>query len=216
MRLGATDTIKVDARIIAATNVDLKKHVDEGRFREDLYYRLNVVTLTLPTLRERPDDIPLLAEHFARQFCQSRGIPYRGIGRGAMARLQAHSWPGNVRELEHAIEAALVVSGDGMVRRETLPEKILGGEIEVVRDLLCEAAAAESSQDAPRGDDELDSSAEPRDGGEPDERARVEQALIECGGDKSRAARRLGWNRMRLYRRLKVLGIPYDTGKEAG
>jgi Nif-specific regulatory protein len=215
-RVGETLTRRVDARIIAASNADIDEAIKNGTFREDLYYRLNVVTLKLPTLRERPDDIPLLAEHFARQFCQSRGIAYRGIGRGAMARLQAHSWPGNVRELEHAIEAALVVSGDGMVRRETLPEKILGGEIEVVRDLLCEAAAAESSRNTQPGDDDLDSAAEPPDGGEPEERARVERALIECGGDKSRAARQLGWNRMKLYRRLKILGIPYDTGKEAG
>jgi len=103
-----------------------------------------VVALTLPPLRERREDVPLLAEHFARRICEARGQPFRGIGRGALARLQAYSWPGNVRELEHAIDAALVVSGDGMVRREALPEKVLGDSLDEVRDLLQEEAGAAS------------------------------------------------------------------------
>jgi transcriptional regulator with GAF, ATPase, and Fis domain len=206
-RLGETFTRRVDVRIIAATNADIELAIKEGRFREDLYYRLNVVTLPLPPLRDRREDIPLLAEHFARLTCEARGIASRGISEAAMARLQAHHWPGNVRELEHAIEAALVVSHDGMIRRETLPDKVLGGDVEVVRDLLHEVAAS-SDQPCQPGQPARAPS------GEPDERAMVEQALARSGGDKSRAARLLGWNRMRLYRRLKSLGIPYDSGTD--
>ncbi len=199
-RLGDTTIRRVDARIIAATNADVDQAMKEGRFRDDLYYRLNVVTLTLPPLRERREDIPLLAEHFARHLCETRGLPFHGIGRGALARLEAYGWPGNVRELEHAIEAALVMSGDGMVRREALPEKVLGGDLDEVRDLLrMEQVSAGSGSDPASSQDE---------------RACVEAALARSGGDKSRAARLLGWNRMRLYRRMKSLGIPYDSGKD--
>ena len=198
-RLGETLTRRADVRIIAATNAQVDRAIKEGRFREDLYYRLNVVTLTVPPLRDRKGDIPLLAEHFARRCCESSGIRFEGVGRGALARLQAHTWPGNVRELEHCIEAALVVSGDGMVRRECLPERVLGGELDQVRDLLREECLVESGS-------------RPEQVGK--ERTLVEEALIRAGGDKSRAARLLGWNRMRLYRRMKALGISYDVGKQ--
>jgi len=196
-RLGDTAPRVVDVRIIAATNADIDDAIRAGRFREDLYYRLNVVSLALPPLRERPEDIPILAEHFARKYCAAMGLPFLGIGRGALARLASHPWPGNVRELEHAIESALVLSGDGMVRRESLPERVLGGELEEVRDLLREEAALAGSSS----------------GSLEDERARIEEALNASGGDKSRAARSLGWNRMRLYRRMKSLGIPIDSRK---
>ena len=211
-RLGETVTRRADVRIIAATNSDVDEAMKQGRFREDLYYRLNVVTLALPPLRDRLDDIPLLAEHFARRFCESRNIPFQGVGRAAMARLVAYSWPGNIRELEHAVEAALVVSGDGMVRRDTLPEKVLGGELESVRDLL------ESSGGAPAPPRTTQSAGNALEAAREDEHGAekqlVEKALVEAGGDKSRAARLLGWNRMRLYRRLRTLGISYETGKE--
>lgn len=196
-RLGETQTRRVDVRIIAATNADIDRAIESGAFREDLYYRLNVVTLSLPPLRERRDDILALAEHFARGYCAPRGIKFGGIDRGALARLTAYSWPGNVRELGHAIEATLVLSGDGVVRREHLPERILGGDAEHVRDLLQEEVIACNSEA----------------GNQPDERALLIRALEEAGGDKSRAARLLGWNRMRLYRRMKSLGIPADTGR---
>ncbi len=123
-RLGDTATRSVDVRIIAATNADMEEAIRAGRFREDLYYRLNVVSLSLPPLRERQEDIPLLVEHFARKCCHSMGLAFRGIARSALARLVSYSWPGNVRELEHAIESALVLAGDGRVHRESLPARV--------------------------------------------------------------------------------------------
>ncbi len=195
-RLGETATRRADVRIIAATNGNIEGAIREGRFREDLYYRLNVVTLSLPPLRERESDVLLLAENVARRVCAERGIRFRGIGRGAAGRLLAHGWPGNVRELEHAVEAALVVSEDGLVRREALPEKIRGGEVDAVRDLLRHEVAVVGGDRRPK-----------------DERSLIQDALGRCGGDKSRAARLLGWNRMRLYRRMRALGIPNDAGR---
>jgi two-component system, NtrC family, response regulator AtoC len=205
-RLGDTTYRKVDARVIAATNADLEALVREGKFRDDLYYRLNVVTLRLPPLRERVEDIQVLAEHFARRFCESRGIKFSGISSGALVRLKAYRWPGNVRELEHAVEAALVVSGDGVVRRESLPEAIRGDLVDEVTGLFCEEME-ETLLDA------LDPSSvgvdSPLDDAWSEERSRVEEALRRSSGDKSAAARLLGWNRMRLYRALRRHGIPY-------
>jgi DNA-binding NtrC family response regulator len=110
MRLGATETIKVDARIIAATNVDLKKLVDEGRFREDLYYRLNVINIQLPPLRERKEDIPALVEFFTKKYCEENGKPQYRFSSEALKILMDYHWPGNVRELENVVERAVVLS----------------------------------------------------------------------------------------------------------
>jgi DNA-binding NtrC family response regulator len=111
-RLGGTDTIKVDVRVIAATNVDLLERVQSGRFREDLYYRLNVVPIHMPPLRTRTNDIPLLVYHFVRRVCQSEGLSLRRVTPEAMERLKQHAWPGNVRQLENAVEKAIVLSED--------------------------------------------------------------------------------------------------------
>lgn len=110
MRLGSVDTVKVDVRIIAATNVDLKGRVQEERFREDLYYRINVITITLPPLRERADDIPLLAQHFLDKYARENGREDLALTEDAMKALKEYHWPGNVRELENAIERAVVLA----------------------------------------------------------------------------------------------------------
>jgi len=125
MRLGATETIKVDARIIAATNVDLKKLVDEGRFREDLYYRLNVIHIPLPPLRERKEDIPALVEFFTKKYCEENGKPQYRFSSEALKVLMDYHWPGNVRELENVVERAVVLSQDEIIGRDLLPESIL-------------------------------------------------------------------------------------------
>jgi DNA-binding NtrC family response regulator len=125
MRLGATDTIKVDARIIAATNVDLKKLVDEGRFREDLYYRLNVINIQLPPLRERKEDIPSLVEFFTRKYCEENGKPPYRFSSEALKVLMDYYWPGNVRELENVVERAVVLSQDEIIGRDLLPETVV-------------------------------------------------------------------------------------------
>lgn len=110
-RVGESRPIKFDARVIAATNVDLGRLVKEGRFREDLYYRLNVVRVKLPALRERATDIPLLARHFVEKSCRQNMVPQKTLGQDACRALMSHSWPGNIRQLENAIEHAVVMSG---------------------------------------------------------------------------------------------------------
>ncbi len=131
MPLGSNDSVRVDVRIIAATNADLRKLVDEGKFREDLYYRLNVINLNLPPLRDRKDDIPLLIEHFFTRFCRENEKYLNVEGRStlnfepeAMQILLEHNWPGNVRELENAVERAVVLATAPFVPAHVLPEHL--------------------------------------------------------------------------------------------
>lgn len=142
MPLGSTETMKVDVRILAATNADLKKLVDEGKFREDLYYRLNVINLALPPLRERKEDIPLLADHFFTKYCRENEKFLDAGGRSvlrfepeAMQFLIDHYWPGNVRELENVVERAVVLASGPMVAVSVLPEYLLqAGGMRIRRD----------------------------------------------------------------------------------
>jgi two-component system response regulator PilR (NtrC family) len=128
MRVGSVETQKADVRIIAATNVDLKKMVTEGRFRDDLYYRLCVITVSIPPLRERREDIPLLAEHFARLYANENDKAISGLSPEAMRAMLDHDWPGNVRELENAIERAIVLCPGGVIGLELLPDNVLSPE----------------------------------------------------------------------------------------
>ena len=143
MPVGSTETIKVDVRIIAATNAELKKLVDEGKFREDLYYRLNVINLALPPLRERKEDIPPLVEHFLDQVQpRKREVPGLGAARvccvsrpDAMQLLMDYNWPGNVRELENVVERAVVLASQATVPVDVLPDSILqAGGVRIRRD----------------------------------------------------------------------------------
>jgi DNA-binding NtrC family response regulator len=111
-RLGSSETVKTDVRVVAATNCDLMARVEQGRFREDLYYRLNVAPIPMPPLRQRRSDIPMLVEHFLSKICGMEEIPLKSIEPAAMARLCGYSWPGNVRQLENAIEASVAFSGE--------------------------------------------------------------------------------------------------------
>jgi DNA-binding NtrC family response regulator len=129
MRLGGTETIKVDVRILAASNENLLKLVREGRFREDLYHRLNVISLQLPPLRERKEDVPALVEHFLEQFCKENSKPRRAFTHGAMKLLMDCEWPGNVRELENAVERAVVLSTQEVMDSDLLPESVRTREI---------------------------------------------------------------------------------------
>ena len=123
MRVGGSDLIEVDFRLVAATNKDLEREIAEGRFREDLFYRLKVVTLTIPPLRDRLDDIPLLAEHYLRQHCKEHGREPKRLSREALAALRAYPWPGNVRELRNALESVVVFHRGSEVRvRDLAPE----------------------------------------------------------------------------------------------
>ena len=124
MRLGGVDTIKVDVRIIAATNTDLKQLVDQGGFREDLYYRLNVINIVLPSLRQRKEDIPLLVNHFLAKYGEENGRPDLTVEREALQVLVEYEWPGNVRELENVIERGVVLADGGSIDRRLIPEHV--------------------------------------------------------------------------------------------
>jgi DNA-binding NtrC family response regulator len=129
MRLGGTETIKVDVRILAASNEDLRKLVREGRFREDLYHRLNVISVQLPPLRDRKEDIPLLVERFLVEFCRENAKPPRTFTHAAMKLLMDYDWPGNIRELENAVERAVVLSTQESMDADLLPEGVRTREI---------------------------------------------------------------------------------------
>jgi DNA-binding NtrC family response regulator len=177
--LGDTRSIKVDARIISASNCDLDSMVSEGRFREDLYYRLNVVRIIIPPLRERIEDIPLLVEHFLSKAGKTTGEPIKRFDGEALDLMLHYPWPGNVRELRNVIEGVFVVT-DGLIVK--------------ARDLPCELRA-------PRED--LAGLA-PLDAGE---RVQIQRALQQSGGVKKAAAALLGIDRKRLYRKMKRLGL---------
>ena len=180
-RVGGDQTVRVDVRILAATNKDLAREVEEGRFRQDLYYRLNVVALQLPPLRDRGEDIPLLAMHFMKIFAERNGKTVKGFTPTAMDRLLKHPWPGNVRELENAVERAVVLLVGEYISERELPPTIGGQEPE--------GAAAARLDFANLTLEEI-------------ERMAVMDTLAQVGGNKSEAARRLGINRKTLLAKL--------------
>jgi DNA-binding NtrC family response regulator len=126
MHLGGVHELQVDVRIIAATNVDLKQHVRDGKFREDLFYRLNVITVDLPPLRQRKEDIPLLVEFFLQRYSRENERPANRITPEALRALLTYSWPGNVREVENVIERAVVLSNGPEINTDLLPDHIAG------------------------------------------------------------------------------------------
>ncbi|MDP6943692.1 MAG: sigma-54 dependent transcriptional regulator, partial [Myxococcota bacterium] len=129
-RVGGSRSVRVDVRIVAATNADLRHEVSEGRFREDLFYRLNVIHVALPPLRQRKDDVPLLADHFLRKYAEKNDKAIGGITRAATDRLMTWDWPGNVRELENAIERAVVLCRGDAIDVDELPPQIRQGQSE--------------------------------------------------------------------------------------
>jgi len=187
-RLGSEHPTKLDVRIIAATNRDLEHAVEAGAFREDLYYRLNVVTIAIPPLRERPQDIPELAEHLLRKLARERRLAPGELSSGAVERLQAHDWPGNVRELEHALERALILSHGGRIAPEHLA---LSTDARPAPDVLAGVPLERGMHEAVA---DL-------------ERRLIERALAVAGGNRTRAAQILKINRRLLYDKLQELGI---------
>lgn len=209
-RLGGKETIKLDVRLVAATNRDLAAEMRAGKFREDLYYRLNVIPIHLPPLRERINDITLLADHFLRRFASENEKPIKGISREAMAMMTRYPWPGNVRELENLVQRMVIMDSDGIIGADDLPASISAregreppkpdraepGELEKASR---ETAAPLFSAPPEKGvfstvvdrvEDEL-----------------VREALRISGGVKLEAARLLGINRNTLYAKIKRLGI---------
>lgn len=195
--VGATTPLPVNARFISATNSDLQNDVDSGRFRQDLYYRLNVFEIRIPALRERSADIIPLAEHFLRRLKGPFGM--NSLSDGAVTSLLAYSWPGNVRELENVMERAVVLAGKDDITEEHLPEWITGW------------ASGTAASQSTHGKFNLDSIVEAV------ERHYIQKALDSCNGVKSAAARLLGLKRTTLLARMKRLSMEnIAEGKNGG
>ena len=184
-RVGSNESIKVDVRLIAATNQDLEKLIKEGKFREDLYFRLNVVSIKLPPLRERLDDIPLLLDAFLREFSQIHNKQVSIISHEARKILYKYSWPGNVRELKNCIESMVVVSTKNAIDVEDIPDHILqrSSEISTTPSL----AAGITIEEA--------------------ERELIKSTLATVGGNREEAAKMLGIGERTLYRKLDRYGL---------
>ncbi|MBI3078946.1 MAG: sigma 54-interacting transcriptional regulator, partial [Deltaproteobacteria bacterium] len=189
-RLGDTAELPVDLRLIAATNRDLGEMVRRGQFRDDLFYRLNVIAISLPPLRERREDIPLLAQHFLKKYAAQEGKPLGGISREAMVHFLNHAWPGNVRELENAIERAVALGAGEAVLPEDLPPSVRGEEPSLLQQALAGPMTLAGL-----------------------EKAYLIEILHRMGGHQSRAAQALGIARRTLYRKIRKYGL--DRGKPA-
>jgi two-component system response regulator PilR (NtrC family) len=191
-RVGGTEEVDADIRIIAATNRDLAKMVSEGQFREDLYYRINVIPVRLPALRERIEDVPMLAEHFVERFAAQMNKPITGISREAVACLTAYSWPGNVRELENAMERAVALERTPSILVESLPEAVRGTGRGVVSPTTAVAAAAVGADALPLPRPVLDKGFDLEQHVQHVEREYIAEALRRSGGVKVKAAELLG------------------------
>lgn len=188
-RIGATKPINVDVRIITATNKDLSKCISEGSFRADLYYRLSVINLNMVPLRQRREDIPVLADYFLKHFAASNNKPMKGISTEAMTAMMEYAWPGNVRELRNAVERGVIVSKNGYIEAEDMPE-VITGRIK---------PQPEPEQPRERVRD-LESFFE---------RQRLDMAkklMVEFKGNKSKVAQKMGISRSTLYRLLNRAG----------
>jgi DNA-binding NtrC family response regulator len=204
-RVGGTKTIHVDVRIIAATNVDLEEAVNNGSFRDDLYYRLNVVPIHIPPLKERPEDIPLLIQHFLLKFCSGKKIRVEGIEKDVMRYLESYDWPGNVRELENTIERMVILADGPTLTVKDIPARILkasgkltGGDLSMgvlPRDGLCLSSAVINL-----------------------EKTLILQALEQTGWVKNRAAKLLRMNRTTLIEKMKRQNLmaPNHEGVKRG
>jgi two-component system response regulator HydG len=187
-RVGGQDVIKIDVRLIAASNKDLKKEIREGHFREDLFYRLNVVTLDVPPLRERTEDIPLMAQAFLKTFAESNSKIIKGFSPQAMKKLVRYPWPGNVRELMNAVERAVVFSRTDAV-----------GEDDLIFTMADQVASHDESSQRRKTPSVNDGNLSL----EEVDKLRILEALESCRGNKSEAARRLGITRKTLRKKLE-------------
>jgi transcriptional regulator with GAF, ATPase, and Fis domain len=191
-RLGSSETIRVDIRVIAATNCDLLRRVEEGRFREDLYYRLNVVPIEMPPLRARRGDIPMLAAHFTAKICEYENIPLKSLHPDAIDHLSSYRWPGNVRQLENAVEMGIALSGERVTLSVTdfpLPSSALTPAT------LVAAPVISVPDDGLNYEETLADI----------ERSILEQALQKTGGNKKAAAGMLGLKRTTLSAKMRSL-----------
>ena len=191
-RIGSSETIKIDVRVIAATNVDLREKVSQGAFREDLFYRLNVVPVEMPPLRQRASDIPLLAHHFIEKICGVEGIPVKRISRETVDRLCVYPWPGNIRQLQNAVEMAVVLSGD---RQDLCAADFPLPASKARKSLAIEASHAV----VPEAGLDFDLAVANF------QRSMLEQAIQRSGGNKTVAADLLRMKRTTLLAKLRTL-----------
>lgn len=196
--VGRDSAIQVDVRVVAATNVNLREQVERGKFREDLYFRLRVIDIILPPLREREGDVALLANYFLNKYAKQMGKPITGISEQAMELLTKYHWPGNIRELEHVIERAAVLCNDSTIAQNQLPLEILTP----VHEPVVHETVAEQIQQPPQPI--LYSR-------EATLKESIIAALTRSGGNKAKAARLLEIDRSTLYRKLKEMQIDTDT-----
>jgi len=183
LSVGATNPVRVDVRIVASTNRDLSIEVKEGRFREDLFYRLNVINIRVPALRQRREDIPLLADHLIRRHNLEMKTRYKGVESAAIKSLMALQWKGNIRELDNALERAMILGDGEWIRAKDLPRAEASEALSLtMKDSLDEAVEAY-------------------------EKIHIENVLREVDGDRTRAAKILGVSRSSLYRKIDKFGI---------
>ncbi|MFQ5898814.1 MAG: sigma-54-dependent transcriptional regulator [Candidatus Methylomirabilia bacterium] len=195
-RIGGTDSIKVDVRVIAASNQNLPELIAQGRFRDDLFYRLNVIPIEVPPLRQRTSDIPSLVDHFVRQFCAENGKPLKTISVEALAYFLAYDWPGNVRELRNMVERLVIMAPHDVIGPEDLPHPLKPRE----------AALAAVAKDKTL-----------KEARESFERAYILAEIRASNWNVTRTAERLGIERSHLYRKLRAYGItPSPEGERPG
>jgi DNA-binding NtrC family response regulator len=188
-RVGGRESIPIDIRLVSASSQDLEDAIKRGEFRQDLFYRLNVVPVRLPDLKDRREDIPLLAQHFLQQFAQQQGDPPRRFSNEAMRILMGHSWPGNVRELENAVEHALTMGAGDTLTANDLPSGVTAPERDVVEEALLDNASLEEI-----------------------ERRYILRVMEKMEGHQVKTAQVLGIDRRTLYRRLRQYG--HGTGPQ--
>jgi two-component system response regulator HydG len=185
-RLGSTKDIRVDTRILAATNVDMDRALRDGRFREDLYHRLNVFEIHIPPLRERVEDIPVLLAHFLRRMGARRAVPLEGVTAEAQAVLTRHPWPGNVRELENVVQRAVATAPGPVLTEADVRLATFVGRVPAPQSRVADGIVIPPGTRMSEAEDLL-----------------IEDALRRCGGNKERAAQLLGVSARTLTRRAK-------------
>lgn len=212
-RVGDTRTIRVDCRVIAATNVDLPDEIKAGRFREDLYYRLNVIPIYLPALRERADDIPALITFFVKRYAEQNRLPVARVTNEALKFLCQYDWPGNVRELQNYIERALVLTESEELDASSLPEHVRGlapvrigrqaaDDIEGLCSSLVSRRISEAAADATDVHEQVMGMVE---------RELILQVLRQCQGTQTKTATRLGINRNTLHKKIEDHGLENEA-----
>jgi DNA-binding NtrC family response regulator len=212
-RVGDTRTVQVDCRIAAATNRDLLTEMEQGRFREDLYYRLNVIPIYLPPLRERPEDIPLLVQHFARQYAGRNARPVPSVPSETLAVLKSYEWPGNVRELQNYVERAIVLATGEVLTPELFPPHVRGlAPVRIGRsrvaglDGLCRELVTHGINETGEADGVLYERVVSL-----VEKELISQTLRNCQGVQTRTATRLGINRNTLHKKIEDFGLQSEA-----